>query len=147
MMETLKFTYTDIENIIKSKVSELKNTKKIDGIIGIARGGMVPATIFAYQLNVPLYCVSVSSYNNKEQTALNVLQLPSSLDNKTNILVIDDINDTGKTFSFINSYLKTTFRNINVEFLSIFAKEHNEFPIADYCIKVSNNAWIEFPWE
>ena len=38
---------------------------KFDCIIAIGSGGLIPGVIIKNMLNIPLYVISVSSYNNK----------------------------------------------------------------------------------
>ena len=41
-------------------------------VIGIARGGLIPATIISYELDIPLLTIAVSSYNKKNFVRKNL---------------------------------------------------------------------------
>ena len=74
---------------------------KWKGIIGITRGGLVPACIVARELevlNVETLCIS--SYDVKDQSETKVLKRPAAVDADGNgdgegWLVVDDLVDTG----------------------------------------------------
>lgn len=147
-------------NITERKISDKEINKLIrqwvtyfalqdyDAIIGVARGGMVPATRLAYTLYKPLYCISVKSYSeNKEQENMELLQVPILTKETKRVLIVDDINDSGNTFRYIRNYFLNHFPNCACSFFSIFAKEGNNFPQATYGSKVPNDTWLVFPWE
>ena len=70
-----------------------------DVILSINRGGCVPGVYLSHLLNTSHEVINV---NNKIENL--------SINNR-NVLVIDDINDTGKTFDFV----KKTFNNSDAE--------------------------------
>lgn len=134
--------------ILKQK---LKSCIKPDVIVGISKGGMVPAVYAAYHLGVPLTCMGVKSYNKHEQTYFGeITQYPVLPIFTKNILVIDDINDTGYTFRFVDNYLRNAVAKQPVKpkinFLSIFGKRKTTFN-SMVCEIVPDDQWVVFPWD
>ena len=146
MPSEIKIDNSYIETMIWNKSIILKNYN-YDAIIGVARGGMIPATRLAYLLNKPLYCCSIKSYTDKEQDAIELLQFPLITKSLKNVLIVDDINDTGNTFQYIDNMFKKYVSGCKYDFLSLFKKPGTLFPNADYCEESPNNTWLIFPWE
>ena len=113
------------------------------GIIGIARGGLVPACIIARELNVRLIeTLCIASYDHTKQEDITVLEKPYAVETGgEGWLVIDDLVDTGQTFKIARELLP------KAHFASIYAKPEG-VPFADtYITEVSQDTWIHFPWD
>lgn len=67
-----------------------------DYIVGVVRGGAVPAACLSYHLGIPMRCVSWSTYHidQMKETALDISE---DIDMGKKILVVDDILDSGRT--------------------------------------------------
>lgn len=92
--------------------------EKYRAILGIARGGLIPAIYLSHLLDLPL-----------------LFQLPEKGDTN-DILVVDDLVDTGKT---IKGLLQDT--------AVIFYKPRSIVKPTFYVTEVPNDEWIVFPWE
>lgn len=141
-------TTDHIVSILKQKIDELQ--VKPDLILGIGRGGLVPAVFAAYHLNIPLTNMSIKSYDKHKQTYhAEILQHPV-VDHHihNNILVIDDVNDTGFTFEYVKHYLchMLGMPENNLKFLSVIGKRHSMFK-SEVCEYVDNDKWVVFPWD
>ncbi|MDH3709393.1 MAG: phosphoribosyltransferase [Cyclobacteriaceae bacterium] len=102
-----------------SDISErLKNFSfpDIDLVVGIATGGVVPASLIAHQLQCPLRILTIN-YRDQENTPLYdapmlMKELPE-IPQQTHILLVDDVSVTGRTLQLAKSLLKgnavTTF--------------------------------------
>lgn len=140
--------YDVIEFLTKSLALRFKlNGKDFTHVVGIARGGMIPATIMSYAFDAKLHAYGVKSYENKKQTTLSVEQDIDfdSLDKDSKILVIDDICDTGNTFDHIKEKIGNRFEM--VRYASLFAKKESKHKVDHYGVIVNSDTWIVFPWE
>lgn len=160
MNKKIYVTYEDIQrdtqelyNIIRNKTSLNNN---FDCIIGVARGGVIPATLLAYKLNIPTFkTIQIKSYDNNDNKiptnfSSGTLPLLDELNKYNNILIVDDLVDTGKTlqaFKMLYEYLKDIVNlTTNIKFACLYYKQSSEF-IPDYYSSMVDDKWIVFPWE
>jgi len=85
---------------------------KVDFVVGIARGGVIPASMIAHQLKVDLYTLSINYRDDQNQPRYDQPQiLTSFLQNATadlvssKILLVDDVSVTGKTLKIAIDHL------------------------------------------
>jgi len=91
------FSYENTLESINLIVDQIKNDSwKPSAVVGLARGGLVPATMLSYRLGVPLIPVTWSLRDAKE-TELD-LKLKKHLTYGRKVLIVDDIVDSGYTF-------------------------------------------------
>ncbi len=165
---------------------------KPDYIVGITRGGLVPAVLISQYLNIPMHTLEVSLRDsgdtesnlwmaidafgspekeiiiNNEDDIGSVLDAASSLleipepPSFKNILIVDDINDTGSTFNWImNDWRSGCFPNDptwndvwngNVKFAVIIDNLSSQCQVKMDFVgkeinKAENDVWVDFPWE
>jgi len=136
-----------------------------DYIVGLTRGGLVPAVIMSNHLNIPMHTLEVSlrDSNSGPESNLWMAEDAFGYDSKRkNILIVDDINDTGATLDWIiqdwqSSCLPNDERwadvwGNNVRFAVLIDNLSSKFSRkVNYCAKTINKAerdvWIVFPWE
>lgn len=113
-----------------------------DRIIGIARGGLVPAAIMARELDVRYVdTVCISSYSLREQGGLEVLKGLDLSGDLSRTLIIDDLVDTGKTASFVREMMR------GATFATVYAKPAGLPYVDEFVSQVSQDTWILFPWD
>ena len=78
----------------------LKNESSFDVVVGISRGGLVPAVMISHRLNLPLLTMSVTLRDNLAR--VQSLKIKKG----ERALVVDDINDSGHTLSMISEFFK-----------------------------------------
>jgi len=130
----------------------LKNYKP-DCIIGLTRGGVIPARILADILGISdnFHFMDVRFYNGvndrKEHPVIRNIDdhfTDSMFDKK--IIVVDDIWDSGKTMIAVTEYLKKMgLRNFCTA--TLFWKEVTENKPDYYAQTAKKNEWVRFPWE
>lgn len=91
-----------------------------DCIIAISRGGFVPAVYLAHALNIKnIIPVFIESYIDTHESVIPTLTKKISKDDKLtikeakNILIVDDIIDSGNTLIFLLNELVKIKNNIN----------------------------------
>lgn len=114
-------------------------------IIGLARGGLVPAVIISHLLKIKMFPVSYSSKkgNGEYKEYENKLpEFPMTWD----ILIVDDICDTGYTMAEVSKFYASNGHNVRMA-----ALYHKDGAIVrpDFVWQSinENSDWIEFPWE
>jgi xanthine phosphoribosyltransferase len=117
-------------------------------VIGITRGGLVPATIVARELGVRIIdTVCVASYDHQSQGELQLLKGPSeqtlALGGGTGkgLLIVDDLVDTGKTARVVRDLLP------DAHFATVYAKPMGKPLVDTFITEVSQDTWIFFPWD
>lgn len=110
------------------------------GIIAVSRGGLVPAALLARELNIRYVdTVCISSYDHNNQRDLRVLKRAEG--DGEGFIVVDDLVDTGGTAEAIrNMYPKARF-------VTIFAKPQGRPLVDDYEVDITQDTWIEQPWD
>lgn len=116
-------------------------------IIGIARGGLIPATLLSQlKENSTVYSAGVKSYIETTRDKETVYQLPDKADLlKFDIIyLVDDICDTGLTFKFL---LEKHFSDLNIKTISLFYRSNSLYPPDYFGTKLLDDSWVVFPWE
>ena len=145
-MDVIKYSFYEISAISRSLASTAKK-HNFTNVVGIARGGLIPAAIISYELDIPLLTIAVSSYNKKEKSEFKIIQdfNIDDLNENSNILIIDDICDTGETMGWVSSKLSQA--RIKNSITCIFTKPKHTQYLDFYGSVVPDNKWIVFPWE
>lgn len=145
-------TFISWEQIHKDIDVLASNIKNIDAIVGVGRGGLIPATLLSYKLDVKIINnFQLQSYNDTgvaedfkiwQQPAENFIK---SLSNKATILVVDDLSDKGKTLEYIRRYFDKI--DVKLRFATLYIKKDTTFVPNLYVRSYSTEEWLVFPWE
>ncbi len=101
-MQDLSFTD------IKRRVDDLI-LPSFDLIIGIATGGIVPASLIAYKKGIELKIVRINYRDDNNDPRYDVPVLfegIETLNNNLNLLIVDDVSVSGKTMELAKSIFK-----------------------------------------
>lgn len=95
----------------KDLTKELTKTipPEVDAIVGVARGGLYPATFISHLLQKELYPIRISRRINDIVTFEHPEWIikPSELIKDKKVLIVDDICDTGETLKLIKEEVLT----------------------------------------
>ena len=130
------FKIDELVKEIDNKVSSYKPTH----IVGIARGGLVPAVMLSHQLNLPMETLGVSFRDNKATHHTKFKPIKDA-----RYLIVDDINDSGTTFKVVTDIFKN--RRLNHRTAALINKEKSDFNVDFYGEMFYHDDWITFPWE
>lgn len=126
------------EKIAKSKI-------KVDRIVAISRGGLVPARILSDFLSLPISNIVISSYSNlKQLKEPEIIEVAPFNWHNENLLIVDEVSDTGKTFKRALKYFKNK-QTGKIYTTSPYIKPKTEF-IPNFYLK-EIDAWIVFPYD
>jgi xanthine phosphoribosyltransferase len=118
-----------------------------DAVVAIARGGLVPATIVARELNIRVIeSVAVKSYDHQSKGDVRVLkpiseQIFELSRSGGKILIVDDLVDTGATARAVREMLP------GAHFATVYAKPMGRELVDTFITEVSQDTWIFFPWD
>lgn len=125
-----------------------------DVILCITRGGLIPAGVASYKLGIKdIVNIKISSYTGTTQGELSIEKLSKKdikkLKNAKNILVIDDIVDTGETLGELFDYLYNEVDYELAERCSVFSVVTKNPVYNDYYIynMEDRDEWVVFPWD
>jgi len=119
MTQQFKYiTWEKYDNLV-NRIYEYFKDEPLTAIYGIPRGGLIPAVILSHKFDIPLL---------------------TDIDNTTdkNILIVDDIIDSGET---IKPYIIRQFKTASVY---VNKKRTNVYPT--FNAETTEN-WIIFPYE
>jgi len=114
------------------------------GMVAVSRGGLVPAALLAREIDLRLVdTLCIQSYDGRDQTSLEILKQPSEAvaDAGQGWLLVDDIADTGDTLKAARKILP------QAHFATVYAKPAGEDLVDSVLHVVSQDTWVEFPWE
>lgn len=115
-------------------------------VIGIAFGGLLPASFISASLRVTMLPLKVSHYDGAVQ--LSDVVITQSVNYFCNIrtLVVDDIVDSGDTLIATQKYLLANgLKAENLRFATLHKKANTKFDPNWYIDIVEG--WIYYPWE
>ena len=121
-----------------------------DCIVGLARGGLIPAVRLSNTLDIPMECVNISLRDSKVSGSLKLFN--AQLDNLAkynNIAVIDDICDSGKTFHVLDINLQERGHR-NIQWCALVSKATAMFKptiVGEEIKEIDSSNWVVFPWE
>lgn len=130
-VEDLKvlFSEEEIQNKIKELADEMNNFYNGEEVIAICvlKGAVMFATDLVKHLNMPLKMefIRLSSYGTGFNTSGKVNAVDISLPdlNGKNVLIIEDIVDTGLTAKFLMDFMHTNFHTKSTKFCSLLDKK------------------------
>ncbi len=117
--------------------------KQFDAIVGIARGGWVPARLLCDLLGIQrLISVQLVSYEKMERGKIKQLDMPE-LSGIGEVLLVDDVSDSGSSFKHSLSVISRS--GVSAKTSAIYVKPWTAFRPDYYYQEV--NEWVVFPWE
>lgn len=123
----LKVEWTDVERICQELGQRIRQfTTGPEYIYGVPRGGLIPATIFSHMMGVPLI--------------IDEMAFRKLANDGHRILLVDDINDTGRTLSQLRL-------GENVQTIVLYEREGTR-QRADWVGEmITHTGWLLMPWE
>ncbi|CAN5385725.1 phosphoribosyltransferase [soil metagenome] len=118
-----------------------------DIVLGIARGGLIPAGSLAYALDCKnLFTMNVEFYTGVGATLDVPVMLPPFLDaselDNAQVLIVDDVADSGKTLEMVYSFCRGHVADSRT---AVLYEKPRSIIKADFTWRVTDK-WINFPW-
>ena len=176
---TKKVYYTDkqIEGMIHNIIRQMSKDRWIpDYVVGLTRGGLLPALKISTYLDVLMETLKVDlrdggesesncwmaadAFGYVEPKEQEMTKSRWDTKRRKNILIVDDINDTGATLEWIrkdwqgsclpNEPSWDTVWGNNVRFAVLINNDASPTEVSyigESINKAEDDVWIEFPWE
>ena len=176
MIKKVFYSWKDVQGACLDIARQLYNDDwRPDYIVGITRGGLVPANLLSQYLGIKLHTLDVSLRDSNHPPESNLWMaedafgyVPNSTPDTTRvdpayrkkILVVDDINDQGNTIAWIkkdwqgnclpdNDVWNHVWGN-NVRFATLTNNLASKETV-DYSVwevnKAEEDCWLVYPWE
>ncbi|HPR41127.1 MAG TPA: phosphoribosyltransferase family protein [Candidatus Methanofastidiosa archaeon] len=146
-MKKVYLNWTKVDEAIWTLKDEIWKEFVPDIIVGVARGGLIPAVRLSHITNNTLMrVVDVKFYTDIEKrTEKPTITVPLT-ENITdlNVLIADDVADTGKTLVEVKKHIKSL--NPKKIKVAVIAKKPQSIIDPDYYV-FETDKWIIFPWE
>lgn len=160
MVKKVYYTDSQIDVLIHNIMRQMIKDQWVpDYIVGINRGGLVPAVKISHYLCIQMETLTVSLRDGGDRCESNCWMAEDAYDGKK-ILIVDDINDTGATLEWIKKdWSLSAYRDdpkwdgIWNESVKIAALIDNVASpteinyIGESINKEEDPQWIVFPWE
>ncbi|MEP1096879.1 MAG: phosphoribosyltransferase family protein [Cyclobacteriaceae bacterium] len=151
-----KPSWPNVNDACKQLVGEINQQgHNIQYIVGITRGGLIPSVIISHLMGIPTVTVSYSSqsgagdnkfYNNELPDIQSTMHRDKVIPGFPEILVVDDICDSGETMADVCSIYKD--KGHKVRSIALYHKEGSVFTPEFHWQQIpKDSGWITFPWE
>lgn len=115
-------------------------------LVTVTRGGLVPAAIVARELSIRVIeTVAIASYEDETRPGtprvLKGLGPEFTAEEGGDVLVVDDLVDTGQTARVMRALLP------KAHFATVYAKPLGRPLVDTFITEVSQDTWIDFPWD
>jgi len=113
----------------------------IDFVVGMSRGGLVPAALLSARIDKPL----VAAYINRQDEIF--FDRPDWIKDE-NILVVDDIIRSGKTLWLLKKRLSEFYRPASIDFFTLYRVRplaQAKYNLTAFFQEINDD--IIFPWD
>ena len=163
------YKYTNFTKDIKKIISWLEPMRdgytafgvtpwEPDVIVSINRGGLVPGVYLSHALDIPHVPIHYQTrdaddtFAGHDKSSWSMPYKPKSLNSDMNVLLVDDINDSGKTFTDImkhweRSNLGDVPITKRIKTCALIERYNSTFTVDFSPHPLDIDDWIVFPWE
>ena len=165
-MNKIYYTWRDVEHHTQEILRQIcSDSWRPDYVVGLTRGGLVPANLISQYLGCRMETLKVSLRDDTEcESNLWMAEdaFGHEMDQPKRILIVDDINDTGATLNYIREdwpsgcfpdnprWTEVWGSNVRVAVLVDNESSKSEVPVSYSAVdinKAEQDSWIVFPWE
>ena len=165
-MNKIYYTWRDVEHYTQEILRQIcSDSWRPDYVVGLTRGGLVPANLISQYLGCRMETLKVSLRDDTEcESNLWMAEdaFGHKMDQPKRILIVDDINDTGATLDYIREdwpsgcfpdnprWTEVWGSNVRVAVLVDNESSKSEIPVSYSAVdinKAEQDSWIVFPWE
>lgn len=145
-MNKQHYSWEHFHLLVKKVKEQVQPTPNI--IVSIGKGGSIPGVILAEAFECTNLNLGLRSYKGKTRGTIHEYQSLNSFEplRDTNILIIDDIADSGETLQYAANKFRVNGCE-RVQTASVFYKACSRFKPDCFAEEVEESIWIVQPWE
>ena len=122
-----------------------------DTIVGIGRGGLVPAVYLSHAIDVPMRSIDLSARDSDAVTQAGLTAIAARSRAGERLLFLDDINDSGRTITHLRGALAAAGAVEGAVRFAMLIDNLSSAERIEYSARVIDRAvtkdWFVFPWE
>jgi len=165
-MKKIYHTWQDTESQTQEILRQIHvDAWRPDYVVGLTRGGLVPANLISQYLGCRMETLKVSLRDGGEAESnlwMSEDAFGHNMEQPKNILIVDDINDSGATLNWIKEdwqdscfpkdkrWKEIWGSNVRVACLYDNESSKSKLDVAYSAVtinKADKDVWIVFPWE
>ena len=166
-MKKIYYAWQDVERQTQEILRQINLDRwRPDYVVGLTRGGLVPANLISQYLGCRMETLKVSLRDSDSESESNLWMAEDafghSMEQPKNILIVDDINDTGATLNYIREdwpsgcfpddprWSEVWGNNVRVACLYDNESSKSKLDVTYSAVtinKAAEDSWIVFPWE
>lgn len=149
-----EFLYIPYERFLEEIESLARQIERddwrADFLVGIGRGGLVPAAFLSHRTGLPLLTVDHSSGEHGFGDEL-LDKLAAKIRDGRRILIVDDINDSGGTINYLRAAIEAKVDDPAAVRVAVLVHNSRSNARAEYhgseIDRDRDKRWYVFPWE
>jgi len=163
-MKKTTLDYNTVEGLCLEIARQIQQDRWLPNyVVGITRGGSIPAVLISQYLGVPCEMLKVSLRDGGETESncwMSEDAFGYNMNSPKNILIVDDINDSGATLKWIQNDWQASCRpnhpawneiwGNTVRVACLVDNQTSQFKISyagTTFSRLEEDAWFVFPWE
>ena len=164
-MKKVYVSWHDVQRQVQELVRQMWLDKWTpDYVVGITRGGLTPANLISQYLDCPMEALRIRLRDGNADECESNLWMSEDAFYGKNILIVDDINDSGATLNWLKQDWQSSCspnsenwkliwgRHGNVRVAVLYdntASQSQLLPAyaAETINKLDDPQWVVFPWE
>ena len=136
----------DFINSLNKIVKQIKNSNWSPKVIfSINRGGCIPGIYLSHQLNLKHKVIDIQLRDNNRTPDLKIIK--EKIKQFDNILLVDDINDSGKTLKIIYDLNNPPKIILNATLIYNEESKVKTHFYGKMIKRTEDKSWYVFPWE
>lgn len=154
-MENIIYTWEELHFDVDCLVDKIKRSKfNPQEIVGIARGGLIPAVMISHKLKIPMTPIVWSKRDIMHRDFSGWLNLVTKMSLGLKVLFVEDIIDSGQTIEEIidigDRYQNSSLWRKNLMIVSLWCNQ-NKYELVNFTCRFidreTDKRWIVFPFE
>lgn len=150
-----EYTHDDLKRGIEAIATKIIMSAYMpDYIVGITRGGCVPAVYLSHRLSIPVVMVHWNTRDTTSWGNESNAWIPEDVNAGKRIIIVDDIVDGGDTIrELIDDFRSSVFDELNMDNIrvaSLICNTSQDITVDFYHKTVDREVdqrWCVFPWE